>query len=95
MIFMIYVDPAAFHGLRIKGTPVRSCRMISDEGRDDLLRMAIRLGLPAYWMRRDPVDHFDLTERKRSQAVRYGASPVSNRRLKEIVDMMKVLGIKE
>lgn len=92
---MIYVDPAAFHGLKIRGKPVRSCRMVSDEGRDDLLRMAIRLGLPAYWMRRDPVEHFDLTERRRSQAVRYGALPVSLRQFKEIVDMVKAMNMRD
>lgn len=92
---MIYVDPAMFHGLKIRGKPVRSSRMVSDEGRDDLLRMAIRLGLPAYWMRRDPVDHFELTERKRLQAVRYGAQEVSPRQFKELVDTMKTGGAEE
>lgn len=92
---MIYVDPAAFHGLRIKDKPVRSCRMVSDAGRDDLLRMAIRLGLPAYWMRRDPVDHFDLTERRRSQALRYGALLVSHRQFKALVGTMITGGAEE
>ena len=73
---------------QLKGKPVRSCRMVSDVGRDDLLRMAIRLGLPAYWMRRDPVDYFELVEWKRPRAIRFGAQPVSPRRFREIVDKM-------
>lgn len=72
----VYVDPLLHHGKRnaphcFRGKP--ACHMYADTP-EELHTMARRIGMKPSWFQRHPVvDHYDLVESRRDEAVRLGA----------------------
>jgi hypothetical protein len=64
----------------------QSCHLVCERGME-LDRMAVRLGLKPHWKQKQqtPGEHYDLTSRKRTLAIKMGAIPVSRRTLAEFV----------
>lgn len=68
----VYVDEALFES---RGR--RWCHLWADS-LDELHAFAARLGLKRAWFQCPPAaswEHYDLTDTKRAQAIRYGAKP--------------------
>lgn len=71
----VYVDRLMLHGWIRHGRSVRSCHLFADS-LAELHTFADRLGLRQKSHQRPGFPHYDLTSRKRRQAVRAGAVPV-------------------
>jgi hypothetical protein len=55
------------------------CHLMSDKSVDELLAFAKKLGLKPEWFQdKKGFPHFDLTEKKRAQAIRKGAVEITN-----------------
>ena len=77
----ILVDELHDYGdiARAKGLRWRTwCHMVSDESADDLHQFALRIGLRPSWFHNG---HYNLTVRKRREAVAAGAVEVTAREL--------------
>ena len=59
---------------------------LGEQGTRELIDFARRLGLRPQWIRNSGyrMEHFDLTEAKRAEAVKLGAREISSRQLVEI-----------
>jgi len=77
----IYVDPLRHWGWILRGHRVKSCHMFSDAlDLSELHAFAERIGMKRAWFQDPPVaPHYDLTERRRIQAVKIGAVEVGRR----------------
>lgn len=72
---MLYVDRIQNRGWRYG----KSCHLIGDT-LEELHAFAIRLGMRREWFQDKPgKPHYDLTEARRTEAVRLGAVELSNR----------------
>lgn len=86
----VYVDDANIPASVRNGSRVhtsRWCHLTADT-REELLAMAARLRLRPEWIQRlnKSGEHFDLTEPKRAQAVRFGAVEITRA---EAVEQMR------
>lgn len=89
---MVYVDkltpciPTADWQFRF------SCHLVADDV-DELLDFANRLGLKKEWFqyRNKKIPHFDLGVKYRQKALQYGAIPIDNKKLHELIMKYEVL----
>lgn len=83
---MIYVDPLMKHGWILRGKPVKSCHLFSDD-RIELARFIEKIGVKSYWRHctKRGFFHFDLTAGKRRLAVKNGAKELSRREAVKII----------
>ena len=53
--------------------------MFSDNGDDELVAFAVKIGLKPKWIQTDKewIHHFDITANKRRKAIIYGATPLT------------------
>lgn len=73
----VYVDPCLPSARNSNWRYRKSCHMTADRF-DELHAMARRLGLKRAWFQPgSTLPHYDLTESKRSLAVRYGAVEIT------------------
>jgi hypothetical protein len=72
----VYVDPLANHGWKLGP----NCHLIADSI-EELHVFAARLGMKPAWYQAESSPHYDLTERRRSAAVRLGAVELDRRAL--------------
>ena len=69
---MIYVD-ALRRRENVAFASSFSCRMISDQDRDELREFAALMGMPQHWLRYLVLPHFDLSPNWRRRAIALGA----------------------
>lgn len=82
---MIYVDPLMNHGWVLRGRPVPSSHLLTDD--QDLLELhnfALRIGMKRAWFQPKSTPHYDLTPKRRSMAIAAGAIEIDRRRAAEI-----------
>jgi len=86
---MTYIDPLCTHGFVIRGHTTKSCHMWSDDIQE-LLQFAKSIGLKEQWLQKSRLGllHFDLTPRRREDAINNGAIQLTRR---ETVDKWKQL----
>lgn len=89
---MIYIDPLLDFGWKLRGYPQKNCHMISDTSILELIDFAVSIGLKEKWIQYpknkiSPV-HFDLTKKRRAEAIRKGAKELSR---KEFVTLIREL----
>lgn len=78
----IYVDELR----RARWRYGKSCHLFTTGSLDDLHRFAVRLGLKNKWFQHHPgVPHYDLTAKKRKQAIELGAKTTTTKKVKEII----------
>lgn len=98
---MIYVDPIAFHGWKVRGACVKSCHMWTDGEVEELDAFAVKIGLRPEWkqvsrgLRNPGIVHYDLTERMRGIAVARGAVSLSRKEAVEKWDRMTLAPVTE
>jgi Protein of unknown function (DUF4031) len=75
----VYVDDA-FHPARVGGYSSRWSHLVADHP-DELHAFAARIGLKRMWFQTQPrrpwLDHYDVTEAKRAEAIMQGAVPIT------------------
>ena len=77
----VYVEPCANHGWRLGP----SCHLIADS-LDELHEFAARIGMKREWFQNHKdLPHYDLTVKRRKEAVRLGAKEITR---KELVAMI-------
>jgi hypothetical protein len=74
----VYVDPLASWGWRLRGRVVQSCHMFTDDmDLVELHRLASMIGMRREWFQDSrSAPHYDLTPRRRAEAIRMGAVEV-------------------
>lgn len=90
---MVYVDPLMNHGWKLRGKSVKSCHLFADS-LDELFELADKIGLKRSWFQDNSrLQHFDITESKRIQAIEAGAVELDKResvlKYKELRDVYK------
>ncbi len=77
---MVYVDSQknAFRGMKM-------CHMMADTV-EELHGMADRIGLKREWFQPKSIPHYDLSQSKRTMAVKLGAKEITS---KEVVNLIK------
>jgi hypothetical protein len=78
---MVYVDNLMNWGWRYGA----SCHMIADSV-EELIEFAISIGLKERWIQLKRIPHFDLTSKRREQAIKAGAISLSR---KEFVQKLR------
>lgn len=90
---MLYVDQL----VRYPGCPWsgRSCHLVSDHSRLELVAFARALDCRESWLQDKPgqIVHFDLSASKRDRAICMGAQPVTRREFVEIMHRMRQKGL--
>lgn len=78
----VYVDKLAARGWRMRGRLISSCHLLAD-GLGELHRFAQGIGLKRRWFQDNgrSLQHYDLTEGKRAQAVANGAQEIDRAEL--------------
>ena len=68
---MIYVDEMMNNLWKIRGRTVKNCHMWSDKSVEELVELAVKIGLKKEWIQksRGGLIHFDLVESKRKKAI--------------------------
>lgn len=75
----VYVDPLMPHGFRLRGKPMDTCHMFSDQiDLAELHELAGKIGMRRAWLHRSSILHYDLISWKRLEAVRAGAVEVDS-----------------
>lgn len=88
---MIYVDPLVGCVPNEKFKYKKSCHLFTDdETLDNLHEFAESIGLRRGWCQYRNMPHYDLTQKKRSEAVREGAVQVGHEKLVEVLDIWRV-----
>ena len=78
----VYVDPLLDWGWKYG----KSCHMIADTN-EELHSMAERIGLKREWFQKSSSGpHYDLTSKKRDQAIRAGAVALDHRQFHKILN---------
>lgn len=82
----IYVDSLQAWGWKLRGHTVASCHMFTDSlDLEELHAFAQQLGMKRAWFQPHKVaPHYDLTERRRNDALARGAVPVDRRQARQI-----------
>lgn len=62
----------------------KACHLVADTIRE-LHIFARRLSLRRDWFQTNNIPHYDLTENKRDQALRFGALEITNKRMVEMI----------
>ena len=62
-----------------------ACHLIADTHKELMYFALFELDLKRGWLQKGTMPHFDLTENKRSQALRLGALAITDRRLVEMI----------
>lgn len=75
----VYVDQLVDYGWRMRGRKTKSCHMIADT-LDELHAMAETIGLKREWFQPKSFPHYDLTPRRRAQALAEGVIACDRRR---------------
>lgn len=93
----IVVDSLFTATAKHEATPRKWCHMASDTGdRDELIAFARKLGLKDSWFQEHAFcPHYDLTERKRIEAVAAGAIRISGRLLVLVCSTVKPTDLPE
>jgi hypothetical protein len=73
----VYVDRLMHHGWRLRGRLVKSCHLMADS-EEELHNFARRIGLRRSWAHQGSVLHYDLTSRRRADAIRAGAKEIDH-----------------
>ncbi len=80
----VYVDDIRLV-IKNKNWPYsKACHLVADTTRE-LHIFAIRLSLRRSWFQTNTIPHYDLTENKRAQALRFGALEITDKRLVEMI----------
>ena len=77
---MVYVDPMYANGWVLRGWEVKNCHLIADTD-EELHAFAEKLGMKRTWFQGGKTSHYDLTQRRRDEAVRLGAVELTRREL--------------
>jgi len=87
MFMPVYVDSlfnAVSENAQAKQHGTQWCHLICDGDLEELHRFAQHIGLKREWFQRSRVPHYDLTPRKRAQAIAAGAHTPTSRSLSSI-----------
>lgn len=80
----VYVDDIRLVVKNRNWPYAKACHLVADTVRE-LHIFAIRLSLRRGWFQMHTLPHYDLTERKRAQALRFGALEITDKRLVEMI----------
>lgn len=88
----IYVDDMINNLWKLRGKIVKNCHMWSDQGKEELLDFAEKIGLKRTWIQtKSYLPHFDLVQKYRDKAIENGAVPLNR---KDTVKMWQKLRAK-
>ena len=83
----VYVDTLRSNGWVLRGRRVQNCHMLADT-LDELHAMARQVGMRIEWFQPSPpasADHYDLTARRRADAVAHGAIELDDEALVKLL----------
>ena len=88
----VYVDDMR-SVIRNKNWPYpKACHLMADSVKE-LHIFARKLSLKRRWFQSNTIPHYDLTESKRKQSLRFGAIPISDKRLVEMIQEYRQKGV--
>ncbi len=80
----VYVDMMLNHGWKLRGRVIESCHLLADT-KNELLEFAeSKLELKPGWVQNGSLLHFDLTESKRTLAIKQGAVELDRKNFQEV-----------
>ena len=88
-----YVDPLINHGMKFRSKTVPSCHLFTDGSLEELIIFAESIGLKKNWLHKTSLNHFDLVESKRIEAIKKGAIELNrseaSKKIKELRNLNK------